>query len=500
MHWSGVDAVLRRVGSRVTVDDVRSLSRDSDWSELRVSVVGIGVAGYSCADALMQLGAHVTVVDESDGQSQGERAEILGTLGATIRLGSQASVPLDCDLVVASPGIRPTAGVLLPALRERIPVWGELELAWRLRRSTSDAPWLCVTGTNGKTTTTLMLESILKASGANAVAAGNIGNPLVDVVLHDDLDVIAVEVGAPQLPFVTSMSPWAAACLNIAPDHLDHFGDFDAYLSAKERVYRHCQVAAVYCVEDSQTRAMVERADVVNGCRAVGVTSGIPDVGMLGIVDDLLVDRAFVADRKDRAQELAAVSDVHPFAPHNLTNALAAAALARAFGVEPSAVRDGLRDFEPAPHRIADVGQVQGIRFVDDSKATNAHAAAMSLRAYPSVVWIAGGMAKGQDFGSLVAGVRDHLRGVVLVGVDADVIHQALTRHAPDVPVIAVDRTDTGAMTDVVTAAMGLASPGDVVLLAPGCASWDMFQDYAHRGRAFTQAVRDLPGYRVGGA
>ena len=484
----------------MTSDHSRSLSRDSDWSVVRVSVVGIGVAGYSCADALMQLGAQVTVVDESDGAGQSERAEILGTLGATVRLGSKASVPLDCDLVVVSPGIRPNANVLLPVLRERIPVWGELELAWRLRRSPVDAPWLCVTGTNGKTTTTLMLESMLRASGVKAVAAGNIGNPLVDVVLHDALDVIAVEVGAPQLPFVTSMSPWAAACLNIAPDHLDHFGDFGAYMAAKERVYRHCEVAAVYCVEDSQTRSMVERADVVEGCRAIGITSGIPDVGMLGVVDDLLVDRAFVADRKDRAQELAGLADVHPFAPHNVTNALAAAALARAFGVEPSAVRDGLRAFEPAPHRIAEVANVRGVRFVDDSKATNAHAAAMSLQAYPSVVWIAGGMAKGQDFGPLVASVRDRLRGVVLLGVDADVIRQALTRHAPDVPVIAVDRTDTGAMTDVVAAAVGLASPGDVVLLAPGCASWDMFQDYAHRGRAFTQAVRELSENREGGS
>lgn len=484
----------------MTGDAVRSLSRDSDWSDVRASVVGVGVAGYSCADALMQLGARVTVIDETDGPSQGERAEVLGTLGASVRLGPAATVPLDSDLVVVSPGIRPHADVLLPVLRERIPVWGELELAWRLRRSPADAPWLCVTGTNGKTTTTLMLESMLRAAGAKAAAAGNIGNPLVDVVMHDHLDVIAVEVGAPQLPFVTSMSPWAAACLNIAPDHLDHFGGFGEYLAAKERVYRHCQVAAVYCVEDSQTRAMVERADVVEGCRAIGITSGIPDVGMLGVVDDLLVDRAFVADRRDRAQELAAVSDVRPFAPHNVTNALAAAALARAFGVEPSAVRDGLRDFEPAPHRIADVADFGGIRFVDDSKATNAHAAAMSLQAYPSVVWIAGGMAKGQDFGPLVVSIRDRLRGAVVLGVDAEAVRQALTRHAPDVPVITVDRTDTGAMTDVVTAAVGLASPGDVVLLAPGCASWDMFQDYAHRGRAFAEAVQDLVHQREEGS
>lgn len=468
------------------------LRRDSDWSSVRVSVVGLGVAGYSCADALMQLGAQVSVLDEVDGPTQGERAEVLGALGARIHLGSNATIPDDTDLLVVSPGIRPNSDIVTSAHRIGIPIWGELELAWRLRRSDADAPWLCVTGTNGKTTTTLMLESMLKASGADSVAAGNIGNPLVDVVLHDDVDVIAVEVGAPQLPFVTSMSPWSAVCLNIAPDHLDHFGDFATYAGVKERIFHWCQVAAVYVLEEQETRAMVERADVVDGCRAIGVSLGVPEVGMLGVVDEYLVDRAFIAERRDAAQELASITDVHPAAPHNVVNALAAAALARSYGVEAAAVQQGLRDFHPAPHRIAEVGDVDGVRFVDDSKATNAHAAAMSLTAYPSVVWIAGGMAKGQHFDDLVLHVRDRLRGVVLLGVDAHVIADDLARHAPDVPVIMIDRTDTGAMRDVVEAAASMASSGDVVLLAPGCASWDMFDDYSHRGRMFGESVRAM--------
>ena len=468
------------------------LTRDSEWRNVRVCVVGLGVAGYSCADALVQLGAQVTVVDQADEPAQHERAEILGHLGARVALGEGALIPVDSDLVVVSPGLRPTSPLIAPAVSARVPVWGELELAWRLRRSAGDAPWLCVTGTNGKTTTTLMLDSILRASGASSVAAGNIGNPLVDVVMHDQVDVIAVEVGAPQLPFVTSMSPWAAVCLNIAHDHLDHFGDYPSYVAAKERVFHNCQVAACYCVEEPQTRSMVERADVVEGCRAVGITREIPGVGMLGIVDDLLVDRAFVDDRRNAAQELAAVADVRPAAPHNVVNALAAAALARSYGVEASAVRRGLRHFQPAPHRIADAGEVNGVIFVDDSKATNAHAAAKSLLAYRSVVWIAGGMAKGQNFDDLVSNVADRLRGVVLMGVDAEAIRASLTRHAPDVPVIVVQRSDTGAMTEAVDAAFAWAEPGDVVLLAPGCASWDMFDDYAHRGRTFTDAVREL--------
>jgi UDP-N-acetylmuramoylalanine--D-glutamate ligase len=238
---------------------------------------------------------------------------------------------------------------------------------------------------------------------------------------------------------------------------------------------------------------MVEDADVVDGCRAVGFTLGIPSVGMLGVVDDVLVDRAFIDDRQTSAQELASVSDVVPQAPHNVANALAAAALARAHGVPSGAVRDGLRNFRPAAHRIAEVGVVGGVRYIDDSKATNAHAAQTSLLAYDAVVWIAGGMAKGQDFDDLVRRTGARLRAVVLLGVDREVIAQALARHAPNVPVVEVAGTDDGVMTDVVQAAAGLARPGDTVLLAPGCASWDMFRNYGHRGDAFATAVGKLP-------
>lgn len=472
--------------------DVASLSRESDWSALHVVVAGIGVAGFAAADALLRLGGRVTVVDGADTERQQERADVLRTLGAEVRLGDGDTLPGSPDLLVVSPGLRPAAPVIGAAVADRVPVWGELELAWRLRPAAGAAPWLCVTGTNGKTTTTLMLDSMLRAAGLRSRAAGNIGDSLVDTVMNDDLDVIAVEVGAPQLPFVRSMSPQAAVCLNVATDHVDHFGGFDAYVAAKGRVYERAQVAAVYNVADDTTRRLVEQADVVGGCRAIGFTLGVPAVAMLGVVDGVLVDRAFLDDRRTSALELAAVDDVRPPAPHNVANALAAAALARAHGVPPVAVRDGLRAFEPAGHRIADVGDVAGVRYVDDSKATNAHAALTSLLAYPSVVWIAGGMAKGQAFDDLAAEVAGRLRGVVLLGVDRQRVRDALARHAPDVPVVEVTRTDTGAMAEVVRAAAGLATRGDTVLLAPGCASWDMFRDYSHRGDAFADAVATL--------
>jgi UDP-N-acetylmuramoylalanine--D-glutamate ligase len=475
--------------------DPDHLHRSSQWSDWSVTVVGIGIAGFACADALAQLGARVTVVDAGDGERQRERAEILDVIGVTVRLGHEGGAPAGTDLLVVSPGLRPSAPIIVDALDRGIPVWGELELAWRLRHPDTAAAWLCVTGTNGKTTATLMLESMLRAAGYRTVAAGNIGHSLVDVVMHDELDVIAIEVGAPQLPFVHTMSPVASVCLNIADDHIDHFGSMDAYVAAKARVYERTQEAVVYNVQDPVTLRMVEDADVIDGCRAIGFTLGAPSLSMLGVVDDLLVDRAFIPDRNESAQELGTIDDVRPKAPHNVANALAAAALARAFGVPPTAVRDGLRAFTPAAHRIATVGTAGGVTYVDDSKATNAHAAQTSLSAYEPIVWIAGGMAKGQEFDDLVVSARSRLRAVVLLGVDRGVIADALARHAPDVPVIVVDSPETGAMAEVVQHAASLAQQGDTVLLAPGCASWDMFRDYTDRGNQFAEAVAALPGF-----
>lgn len=475
--------------------DPDRLRRDSDWQYWSVTVAGIGVAGFACADALMQLGARVTVIDAGDGEKQREKAEILDVLGATVLLGYDGGLPEGTDLLVVSPGLPPRAAVIVEAQERGVPVWGELELAWRLRDPDTAAAWLCITGTNGKTTATLMLESILRAAGYRTTSAGNIGHSLVDVVMHDELDVIAIEVGAPQLPFVHTMSPVAAAFLNIADDHIDHFGSMDAYVAAKARIFDRVQEAVVYNAQDPVTVRAAEEADVIEGCRAIGFTLGSPGLSMLGVVDDLLVDRAFLPDRAERAQELGSVRDVQPLAPHNVANALAAAALARAFGVPPTAVRDGLRAFTPAAHRIATVGTVAGVRFVDDSKATNAHAAQTSLSAYDPIVWIAGGMAKGQEFDDLVRSAAARLRGVVLLGVDRAVIAGALARHAPDVPVIEVATPETGAMAEVVQHAASMAQPGDTVLLAPGCASWDMFRDYSDRGRQFAEAVAALNGF-----
>ena len=479
---------------------VDHLGRTSDWRDVRVVVAGFGVSGYAAADNLTFLGAQVTALDDSDAGDRRERAQLLESLGATIRLGpgSTATLPDDVDLVVTSPGWAPTSPLLAQAAERGVPIWGEVELAWRLRDPERPAPWLAVTGTNGKTTTVQMLEAMLRAAGLRAVACGNVGLPIVEAVMDPDpYDVLAVELSSFQLHYTSSMRAESAAVLNVAEDHLDWYDDMAAYAADKGRIYEGVQRACVYNVADPVTEQLVRDAEVQEGARAIGFTLGTPGVGMLGVVGDVLADRAFIEERQTAAAELCSFADLSTTAPHFLANALAAAALARAHGVEPVAIREALRHFRPDGHRIAVVAEVAGVTWIDDSKATNPHAALASLQAYESVVWVAGGLAKGARFDELVLAVRERLRGVVLLGRDAGVIRDALSRHAPDVPVyeLAAGETEPGeAMDRVVSEAAALAHAGDTVLLAPGCASMDMFANYGARGDAFAEAVHRLRG------
>jgi UDP-N-acetylmuramoylalanine--D-glutamate ligase len=474
------------------------------WDGLRVCVVGARVVGLSAARAMLRLGAEITLVDRYDDEATSRRVEELPAEGITVRLGDDKTLPEGCDLVVVAPGIPPEAPIVLAARAVGVPVWGDAELAWRLRRPRADGtftPWLAVTGTNGKTTAVRMLAAMLEAAGKRTIACGNVGYTVIDAVTGDtDYDVLAVELSSQQLHWTDSMSALAAAVLNIAPDHIDWHGSMDAYAAAKGRIYENCRVACVYNAADPATEALVEQADVIEGCRAVGFTLGAPGLSMLGVVDGILADRAFVDDRRTAAAELGTIFDVEPHAPHNIANALAAAALARAYGVAPAAVRDGLRAFRPDPHRIEFVAAIDGIEYIDDSKATNTHAAAASLAAYADVVWIAGGLAKGAQFDDLVAGAAGRLRGAVLLGRDRGAIAQALARHAPSLPVVDVGGADDGltgpeAMARAVAEAGRLAGErlprGGTVLLAPACASMDMFANYGERGDVFARVVRE---------
>lgn len=499
------------------------VSWDSDWTGLRVAVTGIGVSGFAAADTLIELGARVVVVDAATSDKAKAHAETLRIVGAAdVLLGDDAVIRLPKidgklpELIVTSPGWRPDQALLAAAARAHIPVWGDVELAWRVReregRKTAD--WLAITGTNGKTTTVGLTESMLRAAGLKAIAVGNVGTPILDAIRDPvEYDVFAVELSSFQLHWSESLSPVASVCLNVAEDHVDWHGSYDSYLADKAKVYERTQKACLYNAEQIETERMVENADVVEGCRAVGFTTLTPAISMLGVVEGLLVDRAFIEERRDSAAELASMADLGAIAPrHMVANALAAAGLVRAYGVEPKAVRQGIQDYVPGDHRIQPVARHNGVLWINDSKATNPHAASASLAAFTNVIWIAGGLSKGVTYDDLVREHAHRLKAVVLIGTDSSALAAALRRHAPDVPVIepepgeteqvqtaATEGTDAGSpvagqlvMSRAVASAAQLAGSGDTVLMAPAAASMDQFSSYAHRGDTFIEAVREL--------
>jgi UDP-N-acetylmuramoylalanine--D-glutamate ligase len=443
---------------------------------LPVVVAGAGISGLAAARVLRDLGAHVTMVD-SNAEAL-ESAAVQGFL-------TGSSLPGEVGLVVTSPGFRPTVPMLVEAASRGVEVIGEVELAWRLR-APSAAPWLAVTGTNGKTTTVRMLEAILTTAGLATVAAGNIGLPVLDAVLAaTPYDVLAVELSSFQLHWSSTVRPHTGAIVNLADDHTDWHGSFQEYVRAKARIFD--ADTSIGNADDEVVRTLLN----TSRDRRVSFTLRTPRPGQLGVVEHLLVDRAF-PDVAGEATELATLDDLSVPGDHNVANALAAAAMARSFGVPARAVAEGLRAFAPEPHRNALVRVVDGVSWVDDSKATNPHAAAASLAAYPSVVWLAGGLLKGADVDDLVRQAAPRLRAVVLLGTDRAALAEALSRHAPEIPVVEVERLDTVAMQEVVEAARSLARPGDTVLLAPAAASMDCFKDYKQRGDLFAEAVRAL--------
>lgn len=449
---------------------------------LRVLVLGTGVAGTSTVAACAELGATAVTVDAN---------------GAADHL-SVAELDLTAfDVVMASAAFAPHSEAILACQAAGLEIWSEMEFAWRVRRE--GIPWVLVTGTNGKTTTTQMVGAIAAAGGLDVRVCGNMGIPVIEAA-RAQCDLVAVEIASLQLHFTHTLSPHAAVCLNADDDHTDWHGSLEAYHADKARVYRNVQVACVYPTADGLVESMVQEADVVEGCRAVGVTLGVPSVSQLGVVDGHLVDRAFHDQRRTHAIELGMVDDLaHLVAgavpPYLATNALCAAALARAVGVAPEAVHEGLAGFALDHHRTAFVRELDDVTYVDDSKATNAHAVKAAFGGFgpDAVVWIAGGLAKGQEFGELVQAIAPRVHAAVLIGVDQEPLSRALAEHAADIPVVAIAPGDT-VMERAVGAARALARAGDTVLLSPACASMDQFRDYADRGTAFADEVRRLEG------
>ena len=474
-----------------------------DWTNLRVAVLGLGVTGFSVADTLVELGSRVRVIT---GAPDPDRERLLDVIGSERYCDEDTAGQLtdlrvfDPDLVVVSPGYRPDHPLTSWAAEHGVVVWGDIELGWRLRDKTARiADWICITGTNGKTTTTQLTAHMLVAGGLRATPAGNIGVPILDALRDPQgYDAIVVELSSFQLERLGEISPYASTCLNIADDHLDWHGSAEAYRAAKAKVYRNTQVACVYNRADAATERMVEEADVVEGARAISFGLDTPPPSGFGVVEGILVDRGFHEGRRSEAYELVTVEELRErdlAAPHLVQNILAASALARARGVAPDAVARAILTFTPDPHRAQRLGEVSGVHWIDDSKATNAHAADASLRAMRDVVWILGGLLKGVDIDELVRTHADRLRGAVVIGVDRADVTAALARHLGERPVTEIDdAVSADIMGDAVAAAARIARPGDTVLLSPAAASMDQFTDYADRGRRFQTAVRALSG------
>ena len=472
-----------------------------------VLVAGARVTGRAVAAALTRFGAVPTVTDDDPEMLRSYADSGVATSDPT----TAAQQIAEYALVVTSPGFQPTTPVLAAASAAGVPIWGDVELAWRLDAAGHYGPprrWLVVTGTNGKTTTTSMLHAMLTAAGLRSVLCGNIGDPVVDV-LETPADLLAVELSSFQLYWAPSLRPEAGVVLNIAEDHLDWHHSMAAYTAAKARVLTGR--VAVVGLDDSRAAALLDTAAAPV---RVGFRLGEPAPGELGVRDGQLVDRAFAEDLT-----LLPVASISVPGPVGVLDALAAAALARSVGVPPDAIGAAISSFRVGRHRAEVVAVADGITYVDDSKATNPHAAQASVLAYPRVVWVAGGLLKGASVDAEVARMASRLVGAVLIGRDRAVVAEALSRHAPDVPVVHVvtgedvemhataeaidtsalnvtkvddsaDPLGTRVMTAVVAATRGLAKPGDTVLLAPAGASFDQFTGYANRGDAFAAAVR----------
>jgi UDP-N-acetylmuramoylalanine--D-glutamate ligase len=473
----------------------------------RVLVTGGGVSGRSVLAALGTLDVTATLCDDDPATRQCHADMGMPTASPSTVVGHIT----DYALVVTSPGFRPTAPVLAAAAAAGVPIWGDVELAWRLDAVGHYGParrWLAVTGTNGKTTTTSMLQAMLTVAGLRSRLCGNIGKPVLDA-LGEPADLLAVELSSFQLHWAPSLRPAAGVVLNIAEDHLDWHDSMADYTAAKARVL--AGRVAVVGLDDTRAAALLAGAPAPI---RVGFRLGEPQAGELGVRDGLLVDRAFADDLV-----LAPVSAIPVPGPVGVLDALAAAALARSVDVDAGAIAEALASFRLGRHRAELVAVVGQVRYVDDSKATNPHAAQASVLAYPRVVWIAGGLLKGASLDAAVARVANRLVGVVLIGRDRAQVAEALSRHAPDVPVVQVvtgedadmsvtselsvthvtkvvpssgETVGTAVMTAAVAAARELAGPGDTVLLAPAGASFDQFSGYAERGDVFAAAVRAL--------
>jgi UDP-N-acetylmuramoylalanine--D-glutamate ligase len=452
----------------------------NNFADQRFLILGAGVTGSAVASSLRSRGGLVTITDDN----------------AHDALRPESVDLANFDAVVISPGWRQDHPLVVKALSSNLHILNEIDLAWQIRSELApQQKWLALTGTNGKTTTVEMVAKILQTAGLKAVACGNVGDTVIEAVDRESVyDYLVLELSSFQLHWAKQAQFVSAAILNIADDHLDWHGTFDAYADAKFSILDRADIA-ILNADDEQ---VVLRANRFTG-RKVFFSLDTPAPGEIGIVEELLVDRAFVADPLEAAM-ICELKDITPTVPHNVSNALAAAALARTVNVSHEHIQKALQEFKPGRHRIETVYASNLVSWVNDSKATNPHAASASLMSHLSVVWIAGGLAKGAEMSSLVQRCKGRIKAAILIGADRQLIDNALQEYAPHIPRVLVDAPadyarggdSNSLMEAVVSQAATLVAPGDTVLMAPACASMDQFISYADRGDRFAAAVRKV--------
>jgi len=433
-------------------------------------VIGAGVTGRAVHEALLKFGAISKMFDERvTGKS-----DVINEL------------PKDIDLAIVSPGWKIDNPVIMKLKSAGIEVISEIDFAWKVKQVLApNQKWIALTGTNGKTTTIKMVESIFKAAKVNGVACGNVGQPVVASVCSDQpYDYLAIELSSFQIQWSELPKYQSVAILNIAEDHIDWHGSFEDYAAAKLKLLKQAEKAFV-------NKSDPELSKRVGKETAIWFSLQTPNPNELGLVENLLIDRAFSATPA-QANEIAELVDITPTAPHNVLNALAASALSLSIGIKYESVKQGLRNFSPDHHRMELVLSKNEINWIDDSKATNPHAAEASLLSYFQVIWIAGGLAKGASMDELVSRCAKRIKAVILIGQDRDLIAAAFAKLSPETKILRVDQVADSMqlMNDVVKQAIELANPGDTVLLAPACASMDQFSSYVERGQLFAQAVK----------
>lgn len=443
-----------------------------DLSGKTVLVIGLKRTGGSVARFVVRAGGHVRVTDRQGQEALASEVAGLAHVPVDFHLGNEDPALLTgVDLVVPSPGVPPRAPLVVAAVRRGIPVWSEIELAFRSLR----CPLLAITGTNGKSTTTALLGAILRQGGQRVFVGGNLGTPLIEAVTGD-YQVAVAEISSFQLEWVQQFRPRVGAWLNLTEDHLDRHGNFIAYGAAKR---------ALFTQQESTDWAVINRDDPSVWQLSQNLPGQRFSFGWAEVKEGAWVSDGALVVRHQGKERRYALERVRLHGRHNYENIMAAVSVATVWGVEREVIAQVLTEFSGLPHRLELVAKKRGVRYFDDSKGTNVGAVVQSLASFPGpVILLAGGVEKGGDYSPLRTLVREKVKKLIVFGQARETLRAALGQE--------VDTSVVDTLPDAVQEAAAVAEQGDTVLLSPACASFDQFRDYAHRGQVFRVCVEAL--------